>query len=263
MRPIDKLVVIGVGLIGGSFALAMKRTGAAANVVGVGRSRSNLDVAVRLGLVDRAFALDEPWMTELRDAELVLLATPVGEMPRLLGAIASHLGFRTVLTDAGSTKQDVVEAARAKLGHAFPRFVPGHPIAGTEHSGPAAAFEALFRERQVVLTPVAETDPEAIARVAECWGRCGATVRRLDAARHDAILSAVSHLPHVLSFALMEELAARPDAAEHFDLAGTGLRDVTRLASSHPGMWRDVCRPNRDALRRDIESYRAEIDRID
>jgi prephenate dehydrogenase len=263
MSPIAKLVVIGVGLIGGSFALAMKRSGATANVIGVGRSKSNLDVAVRLGLVDRAFALDEPWTSELRDADLVILATPVGDMPWLLGAIAPHLGPRAVLTDAGSTKQDVIDAARAQLGRAFPRFVPGHPIAGTEHSGAAAAFEALFRDRQVVLTPVAETDPAAISRVAECWERCGATVRRLDAARHDAILSAVSHLPHVLAFALIEDLAARLDAAEYFDLAGTGLRDVTRLASSHPGMWRDVCLANRDALRRDIASYRRELDRID
>src|SRR5205807_3033307 len=134
--------------------------------------------------------------------------------------------------------------ARARLGRAFPRFVPGHPIAGTEHSGAAAAFEALFRDRQVVLTPVAETDPEALARVAECWRRCGATVRRLDAARHDAILSAVSHLPHALAFALIADLAARPDVDECFDLAGTGLRDFTRLASSHPDTWRDICLAN-------------------
>jgi prephenate dehydrogenase len=184
-------------------------------------------------------------------------------MPALFAAMAPHIAPQTIVTDAGSTKQDVIAAARARLGAALPRFVPGHPIAGTEHSGAAAAFDGLFRDRQVVLTPLVETEPAALARVADCWLRCGAAVRRLDAARHDAILSAVSHLPHVLAFALMSDLASRPEADEHFDLAGTGLRDVTRLAGSHAGMWRDVCLANRDALRIDIARYRAELDRID
>ena len=263
MTPIGKLVVIGVGLIGGSFALALRRSGATSNVVGVGRSRSNLAAARRLGLVDQVLTLDEAWTAELRDADLVFLATPVGQMPSLLKALAPHIGRHTLVTDAGSTKQDVIAAARSHLGPAFARFVPGHPIAGTEHSGAAAAFEALFRDRVVVLAPVPETDPAATASIEECWQRCGAVVRRLDAGRHDAILAAVSHLPHVLAFALMSELSARPDADEYFDLAGTGLRDVTRLAGSHPAMWRDVCLANRDALRSDIARYRQTLDRID
>jgi prephenate dehydrogenase len=263
MVRIGKLVVIGVGLIGGSFALAMKRSGGAESVVGVGRGRSNVDAAQRLGIVDRAFVLDEAWTSELGDADLVFLATPVGQMASLFASIAPHLGLQTVITDAGSTKQDVVAAARAQLGAALPRFVPGHPIAGTEHSGAIASFDALFRDKQVVLTPLPETDATALARVAECWMRCGATVRRLDAARHDAILSAVSHLPHALAFALIADLAARPDADECFDLAGTGLRDFTRLASSHPDMWRDICLANRDALRRDLATYRDRLQRID
>jgi prephenate dehydrogenase len=263
MVRIGKLVVIGVGLIGGSFALAMKRSGGAGSAVGVGRGRSNLEAALKLGIVDRAFVLDEPWTAELHDADLVLLATPVGQVPSLFAAIAPHLGPQTVVTDAGSTKQDVVAAARSQLGSALPRFVPGHPIAGTEHSGATAAFDALFRDKQVVLTPLPETDPAALARVVECWTRCGATVRSLDAARHDAILSAVSHLPHALAFALIADLAARPDADECFELAGSGLRDFTRLASSHPGMWRDICLANRDALRRDLAAYRDRLDRID
>jgi prephenate dehydrogenase len=263
MTPIGKLVVIGVGLIGGSFALALRRSGATSNVVGVGRSRANLDAARRLGLVDRVLTLDEPWTTELRDAALVFLATPVGEMASLLKAIAPELGPRTLITDGGSTKQDVIAAARSHLGAAFARFVPGHPIAGTEHSGAAAAFEALFRDRVTVLTPVTETDPSALGAVEDCWRRCGSVVRLLDAARHDAILSAVSHLPHVLAFALMSELATRPDADAYLALAGTGLRDLTRLASSHPALWRDVCLANREALRADIARYRAELDRID
>ena len=263
MVRIGKLVVVGVGLIGGSFALAMKRSGGAESVVGVGRGRSNIEAAQRLGIVDRVFVLDEAWTMELGDADLVLLATPVGQMSSLFAAIAPHLGPRTLITDAGSTKQDVVAAARTLLGSALPRFVPGHPIAGTEHSGATAAFDGLFRDKQVVLTPLPETDATALARVAECWRRCGATVRRVDAARHDAILSAVSHLPHALAFALISDLAARPDADECFDLAGTGLRDFTRLASSHPDMWRDICLANRDALRRDLATYRDRLQRID
>jgi len=260
---IGKLVVVGVGLIGGSFALALKRCGAATRVVGVGRSHSNLGAAQRRGIVDRAFTLDEAWTAELADADLVLLATPVGQMPSLFAAIAPELGAHTVVTDAGSTKQDVIAAARESLGSALPRFVPGHPIAGTEHSGATAAFEALFRDKQVVLTPLAETDPDALAQVSACWTRCGAIVRHLDPLRHDAIFAAVSHLPHALAFALVAELAARPDAEECFAFAGSGLRDFTRLASSQPEMWRDVCLANRDALRRDLAAYRDELDRVD
>lgn len=260
---IGKLVVVGVGLVGGSFALSLKRAGATGTVVGVGRSRGNLAAAERRGIVDRAFTLDEAWTAELADADLVLLATPVGQMRWLFAAIAPALGAQTVVTDAGSTKQDVVAAARAELGAALARFVPGHPIAGTEHSGAGAAFEALFRDKQVVLTPLAETDAEALARVGACWTRCGAVVRHLDPLIHDAIFAAVSHLPHALAFALMAELAARPDAEQCLAMAGSGLRDFTRLASSQPEMWRDVCLANRDLLRRELSAYREQLGRVD
>ncbi len=260
---IGKLVVVGVGLIGGSFALALKRSGAAARVVGVGRSRENLLAAERRGIIDCAILLDQAWTTELADADLVLLATPVGQMPSLFAAIAPTLGAHTVITDAGSTKRDVIAAARAALGGALPRFVPGHPIAGTEHSGATAAFEALFRDKQVVLTPLAETAPDALARVKACWTHCGAVVRELDPLRHDAIFAAVSHLPHALAFALVAELAARPDGDECFAFAGSGLRDFTRLASGQAEMWRDVCLANRDVLRGELAAYSAELRRID
>ena len=263
MAPIGKLVVIGVGLIGGSFALALKRSGATASVVGVGRSRANLDAAKRCKIIDRSFALDEPWTAELSNADLVLLATPVGQMPSLFAAIASQLGPHTLVTDAGSTKQDVIAAARARLGDAFPRYVPGHPIAGTEHSGATAAFDALFRDKHVVLTPLPETEPQALARVSECWTQCGAIVRHLDAVRHDAIFGAVSHLPHALAFAFVAELAARPDADECFEFAGSGFRDLTRLASSDPEMWRDVCVANRNVLRSNLAAYREALGRVD
>ena len=262
-RSPRKLVVIGTGLIGGSFALALKEAGAAATVVGVGRSRGNLELARRRAIVDRAHTLDDDWTAELADADLVLLATPVGEMPALFVAMAPRLGAATLVTDAGSTKEDVIDAARLGLGAAFARFVPAHPIAGSEQSGAGAASAALFGGRMVVLTPTPETDAAAIDEVRRCWIRCGATVSMLGAGRHDAILSVVSHLPHVLAFALIAELSARGDADEYFRLAGTGLRDFTRLAASHPDMWRDVCLANAARLRADLAAYSKELDRID
>ena len=260
---LGKIVVVGVGLIGGSFALALKRAAAVTTVVGLGRGRGNLDAALKLGIVDRAYTLGESWREEMADADLVMLATPVGQMPALFAAIAPNLGAATVVTDAGSTKQDVIAAARAHLASALPRFVPGHPIAGTEHSGAAAAFESLFRDKNVLLTPLPETDPSAIERVAKCWTLCGARVGHLAPARHDELFAAVSHLPHALAFALVGELAARPDADEFFRYAAGGFRDFTRLASSDPEMWRDICLANREAVRRELASYRAELERID
>jgi prephenate dehydrogenase len=258
-----KLVVVGAGLIGGSFALALKHAAGVGVVVGVGRSRNNLEQALRRAIVDRAYTLDEDWTAEVADAAMVLLATPVGEMPALFAAIAPHLGPATTVTDAGSTKQDVIAAARAALGAAFSRFVPAHPIAGSERSGAAAASVSLFRGRQVVLTPLPETDSAAVERVRECWARCGGIVSQLSAERHDALLSAVSHLPHVLAFALIGELADRPDAADYWRVAGTGLRDFTRLAESHPEMWRDICIANAARLRTDLAAYRRDLERID
>lgn len=258
-----KLVVVGTGLIGGSFALALKDAGKIDSVVGVGRGRDNLDQALRRAIVDRGYTIDEDWKPELADAAMVLLATPVGEMPTLFAAIASHLGPATIVTDAGSTKHDVIAAARVGLGAAFSRFVPAHPIAGSERSGAVAASASLFRGRQVVLTPLPETDPAAVACVRERWTQCGAIVILLDAERHDTLLSAVSHLPHILAFALIGELAERPDVADYWRVAGTGLRDFTRLAESHPAMWRDICIANAARLRVDLSAYRAELERID
>ena len=163
---IDKLVVVGVGLIGGSCALALKRAGAVGTVVGIGRTAANLDLAMRLGIIDSARSLDQDWTRELRDADVVLVAAPVAQYPKLFAAIAPAIGVHTVVTDAGSTKQDVIRAARATFGGALPRFVPGHPIAGTENTGAAAAFASLFDGRNVVLTPLPETARAATDRVA-------------------------------------------------------------------------------------------------
>ena len=252
---IDKLAVVGVGLIGGSCALALKRAGVVGTVVGIGRTAANLDCALRLRIIDRARRLDEDWTRELHDADVVLLAAPVAQYPALFAALAPAIGKNTLVTDAGSTKQDVIRAARTTFGDALPRFVPGHPIAGTEHTGAAAAFASLFEGRNVILTPMPETARAATERVAGLWQACGARVTTMDAPRHDAVFAAVSHLPHVLAFALVAELAARPDAASYFDNAASGFRDFTRIAAGSPEMWRDIALANRDALLVEIDRY--------
>lgn len=258
---IETLVVVGVGLIGGSFSLALKAAGCVGSVVGIGRGSANLDHALELGIVDRAVTLGGDWAAEVARADLVLLATPVAQFPALFAALAGRLPERAIVTDAGSTKQNVIAAARVELGDAMPRFVPGHPIAGTEHSGAAAAFATLYRERNVVLTPLPETDPAAVALVASLWTACGATVRELEPAVHDRIFAAVSHLPHLLAFALVDLLAARPDATEVFRYAASGFRDFTRIAAGSPEMWRDIALANRGALLAEVDAYRAQLDR--
>ncbi|MCU0804645.1 MAG: prephenate dehydrogenase/arogenate dehydrogenase family protein [Burkholderiales bacterium] len=256
---IDTLVVAGVGLIGGSFALALKQAGAVRRVVGLGRTRASLERAAALGVIDEA--ADDP-AHALAHADLVMLAMPVGQTVAVLERIAPHLRADAVVTDAGSTKRDVIDAARAVLKGAFPRFVPGHPIAGAESSGADAARADLFRGRKTVLTPLAVTDARAVARVAGAWRACGADVREMPAEEHDAVFAAVSHLPHLLAFALVHELAEQPNAATLFDYAAGGFRDFTRIASSHPEMWRDICLANRECVGEALARYRSELDRL-
>lgn len=252
---IGKLVVVGVGLIGGSCALALRRAGVVGEIVGIGRTQANLDTALARGIVDRVCTLDGDWAGECADAGVVLVAAPVAQFPPLFAAMAPSLGARTVVTDAGSTKQDVIAAARRALGSRFCSFVPGHPIAGTEHTGAAAAFPSLFDGRSVILAPVAETDRTAVATVRTLWEACGARVSELAPERHDAVFAAVSHLPHVLAFALVAELASRSDAGTYFDHAASGFRDFTRIAGSSPEMWRDIAVANRTALLTEIDAY--------
>ena len=260
---VRKLVVIGVGLIGGSVALALKHRGLVERVVGVGRSRPNRDAALDAGIVDLAVTLDEPWTSELRDADVVLVATPVAQVPALFAALSGRLGERTIVTDAGSTKQDAVAAAREHLGDALPRFVPAHPIAGTENSGAKAALATLYEGRHTILTPLAETGAEAIALVRALWESCGARVVELDPRAHDRIFAAVSHLPHLLAAAYVADLAVRSDADELFAHAGAGFADFTRIAASSPEMWRDITLANRDALIDEVAAYRGALDVIE
>jgi prephenate dehydrogenase len=191
----------------------------------------------------------------------VLIATPVGQMPEVMAHIAPALSRRTVVTDGGSTKQDVIAYAKRFLGEHFERFVPAHPIAGTERSGAAAAFPELYRDRNVILAPQPETSASALELVRSAWQACGAQIVELDAKRHDEIFAAVSHLPHVIAFALVSMLAKRDDAATLLGFSGGGLRDTVRIAGSSPEMWRDICIANRDALISLLDDYVQELER--
>jgi len=244
-----KLAVIGVGLIGGSFALALKKAKAVSHVVGVGRSAANLKLAQERGIIDSV-------ASEAGDADVVLVAAPVGQYERIFSSLASS---QAIVTDAGSTKRDVVAAAR-KAGLA--RFVPGHPIAGAEKSGAAAASADLFRDRRVVLTPVKETGGDAVSTVEALWKACGARVSRMTAEEHDEVLAAVSHLPHLLAFGLVHEVANRKNSEELFSFAAGGFRDFTRIASSHPEMWRDICIANKDVLLKEISAFSRKIEEL-
>jgi len=256
-REFGKVVVFGVGLIGGSFALALKAAGQVEEVVGFGRSLATLTQALDLGIIDRVGA--NPGQ-EVADADLVLIATPVGQMPEIMARIAPYLGPQTLVTDGGSTKTDVAEAARRHFGDRVGQFIPAHPIAGAENSGAAAARANLYRDKKVVLTPLAENTVLDVARVRSAWEWCGAQVHELRPAEHDRVFAAVSHLPHLLSFALVHGLAVRENSELYFSYAASGFRDFTRIAASHPEMWRDICLANRDALLGELALYQAQLD---
>jgi prephenate dehydrogenase len=260
MQPeFGKIVVFGVGLIGGSFALALKAAGEVEEVVGFGRSIATLTQALELGIIDR---LGVNPGQEVADADLVLIATPVGQMSEIMARIAPYLGADTVVTDGGSTKSDVVAAARAAFGERIGQFVPAHPIAGAENSGAAAAKADLYRERKVVLTPLPENSVLNVARVRSAWEWCGALIHELSPAEHDRVFAAVSHLPHLLSFALVHDLAVRENSDLFFTFAASGFRDFTRIAASHPEMWRDISLANREALLDELDRYRAQLDEV-
>jgi len=251
-----KLAVFGVGLIGGSFACALKQAGAVQTVCGIGRSRSNLERALELGVIDE-IASDA--QAAMDGTDFALVAVPVAQTDCVLREIAPYLPPDCVVSDAGSTKQDVAMAARQALGARRRQFVPAHPIAGAELSGVEAASPTLFRGRLVVLTPLDDTPSDACTRVESAWQTCGARVTQMTPKRHDQVFAAVSHLPHALAFALVEMIAKRPDAQELFSFAGAGFRDFTRIAGSSPEMWRDICVANREALLSELSAFQAAL----
>lgn len=255
-RPVEKLVVIGVGLIGGSLALALRRAGLVHHVTGVGRSRENLEAAQSLGIVDD-WTLDAA--EAVGDADVVLLAVPMGAYEAVLADIDGALPDHAIVTDAGSTKQHALHAARKCLSDPS-RFVPAHPLAGTEKSGAEAAFAELFDGRLCILTPDAATDGQAVARVEALWQAAGATVLSMPAARHDELLAAVSHLPHLAAFALVNAVRRSAGKGEDpFRFAAGGFRDFTRIASSSPQMWRDIALANRAPLLAKLDALQAEL----
>jgi len=251
-----KLAVIGVGLIGGSFALALRQAKAASHVVGVGRNAANLKLALERGILDST--APDP-AAAARGADLVLIATPVAQFPKVFSSLS---GSNALITDGGSTKRDVIAAARKALGKRISQFVPAHPIAGAEKSGAAAASADLFRGKRVILTPLEENPKEVISTVNDAWSACGARISRMDADEHDAVLAAVSHLPHLLAFALVHEVASRKNSEQLFSFAAGGFRDFTRIASSHPEMWRDICVANRDRLLEELSRYERKLGQV-
>ena len=256
---LNKIAIFGVGLIGGSFALALKQAQAVDRVVGVGRTAATLERAAKLGIVDDISTSVEQ---AVNGADLVLIAAPVAQTEKILAAIKPHLGAGTVVTDAGSTKSDVVAAARAALGDRIGQFVPGHPIAGRESNGPDAAIVDLYVGKKVVLTPLPENREVDIDRVASAWQACGAIIHRLSAQQHDQIFAAVSHLPHLLAYALVDDIAGKPHADLLFQYAASGFRDFTRIAGSSPEMWRDISIANRPALLQELDAYIAQLQRM-
>lgn len=266
----DKLVLFGVGLIGGSLARALRERGHSTHahtggtVVGVDRSMASAERALQLGVVDEVIALDDDIRIgrALADADIVVLAAPVAQTGPLLARIMPFLGETALVTDVGSTKTDVVAVAREVMGPRVAQFVPGHPIAGRETSGVESALADLYVGRNVVLCRLPENRPADVARIETLWRAAGAHVHTMAPEQHDRVLASVSHLPHLLSFALVEQILGTPDAALKFSFAAGGFRDFTRIAASNPEMWRDVCLANRKALLDEIDGYRAVLDRL-
>jgi len=253
------LAVVGVGLIGGSFAAALRSAGAVERVLGVGRSRRSLQEAQELGLIDAAVSLEQA----AAEADCILLSVPVGTTQSVLETLRPHLRDETLITDAGSTKVNVVQAARAALGERVGQFIPGHPIAGAEKGGPAAASAELYQGRTTILTPLEENSVEGRLAITRLWEACGARVITMEPDVHDVVLASVSHVPHLLSSVYMWQVAAAENSDLRMELAGSGFRDFTRIAAGSPEMWRDIFLANRDAVLSEIAEVRAALDRAE
>jgi len=255
--PVGRIALIGTGLIGGSWALALRAAGLVSGpIAGCGRSPENLETARERGIID-TFTTDA--REAVAGAELVILAVPLGAIGPVFGRMRDTLEPHAIITDVGSAKQGVMADARRMLGDAAERFVPGHPVAGNERTGAEAAFPELFRNRQVILTPDDITAGWASDRVQALWEAVGARVVRMTAAHHDDVLAATSHLPHMLAYSLVDTLSRWSDRDEVFAYAAGGFRDFTRIASSDPEMWRDICAANRDALLTALDRYMADL----
>lgn len=256
---INHLCVIGVGLIGGSLALALKKSGYVKTVTGMGRSLENLQKAKELGVIDQ---YETDYAKAISHADMVFVAVPIGAMADVFKKIEPHLHKHTIVTDGGSAKHTIIDAATNVLGIKVNQFIPGHPIAGTEKSGAEAAFDSLYTERRVILTPLEENSLEDVKKVRNMWEKAGAEVDEMGARHHDLVLAGTSHLPHVLAFALVDCLNNVDDVDEIFKYAAGGFRDFTRIASSDPVMWRDICVNNSEAILAMMQNYQQDIDNL-
>ena len=247
---IETLAVVGVGLIGGSFALALKKAGRVGRVLGVGRQPQTLERARALGIIDEIATIEQA----ARTSDLMMLAAPVGAFGALFEAMSDQLSDKTLVCDGGSTKGNVVAAARSSLGARIGQFVPTHPIAGSHESGPQAAFADLYRERNVVLCPLIENTPSAVAAVSQAWQVCGANVVSMTVEQHDDVLAAISHLPHWLASLYVEHVARDVNAPLNLQLAGAGFGDFSRIAQGSVEMWGDIFMANREGMLRQLDS---------
>jgi prephenate dehydrogenase len=257
---INRLALIGLGLIGGSLSLALKERGLVGEVVGYSRQLQTRLRARELGLIDRPV---DSAAEAVLGADVVFIATPVQAMASVFAEIGPELDPGALITDGGSVKGNVVAAAKLSLSPAqWGQFVPGHPIAGTERSGPDAAFATLFVDHRVILTPISENAPEMVTRAVDLWQSVGAIVEQMDVQHHDHVLAATSHLPHLAAFGLVSSLSRLEERYEVFRYAAGGFRDFSRIASSDPQMWRDICVANRDELLPMLDHYLVELHRL-
>jgi prephenate dehydrogenase len=255
----NKVLVVGIGLIGASFALALKKAGVVGQVQAWDRCVENLTLAKKLGVIDH---IPATLAEAVQEASLIILAAPVAQTASILQSISPYLSKQTVISDMGSTKTDVCKAAYQVLAEKVGQFIPAHPIAGREQNGAQAGLADLFVNKKVVLTPLPENRHEDVMRLEQAWQACGAQIHHLSAQEHDEIFASVSHLPHVLAYALVDDIANKPNAERLFQYAASGFRDFTRIAGSSPEMWRDICQANRLALLDELNSYTLQLQKI-
>ena len=256
---IKKLTIFGVGLIGGSLALALKKANAVEEIIGCSRNESHLKQAVELGVID-GFELDPA--TAAAGADVIFLSVPMRAMEKVMLSFKSAIGPQTIITDGGSSKASIVAAAQNVFGQMPANFVPGHPIAGREKSGVTAAIDSLYEDHKVILTPLDSTNPSAVDRVKQMWETVGAHVEMLEVAQHDSVLAATSHLPHVVAYAMVDTLSKTTFVDEIFHYAAGGFRDLSRIASSDPTMWRDICLENKTAILEMVDAYQKTLNEI-
>lgn len=259
-RPnIQTLAVIGVGLIGGSFAAACRKAGLVSRVIGAGRRPETLSQAKSLGLIDEAVSLEQA----AEQADLIFIAAPVGAFESIFAALEPKLNKHALITDGGSTKQNVIVAARAGLKGRIGQFVPAHPMAGSHEKGPLAADAQLYAGKRVILTPLAENKASDVARIQAIWHACGASVTSTSPAQHDGMVAAVSHLPHWIAALFMQHILSSEDTALKLQTAGTGFRDFTRVAQGSAEMWTDIFVANRAAMLNELKGLRKVLDRAE